>query len=342
MDAPRHDRLPTGKPSPELLAELLQGLGADDPAVVQGPQVGVDVAIIDTGGPMLLVAKSDPITFATDAIGHYAVVVNSNDIATCGGRPRWMLATVLLPEGQADADMARDIFDQLSRACRRLGIALVGGHTEVTYDLDRPIVCGAMLGEVERGEFVTAAGAQAGDTILMTKAVAVEGTSIIARERGRELAERGFSQQFLRRCADFLYEPGISVLAEAQAAVKAGGVHAMHDPTEGGVAMGLWEMAMASGKRLVVDVGRIPVLPECARLCAEFSIDPLGLIASGTLLVCAEPGRADAVIEAVREAGVGCEAIGQVEDGTAEVVAVRDGTRELMPRYDQDELTRLL
>ena len=334
--------LPTGKPSPELLSELLDKLVLDDPSVVQGPQVGVDVAILDTGGPHLLVAKSDPITFATDAIGHYSVVVNTNDIATCGGTPKWMLATVLLPENQATAEMAREIFAQLSQACQKFGILLVGGHTEVTYELPRPIVCAAMLGTVERDRFVTAAGAQAGDVVLMTKAVAIEGTSILARELKDKFEALGVEPELLERCAEFLYDPGISVLREAKAAMDAGEVHAMHDPTEGGLATGLWELAMASSKRVVVELENVQVLDECKRLCELLGIDPLGLIASGTLLICAPPSSAEKIERAIQAEGIGCAVIGHVEDGPAEVVASGpDGTVPL-PRYDQDELTKVL
>ncbi|MGD9518908.1 MAG: AIR synthase family protein [Armatimonadota bacterium] len=337
--------LPTGKLRPEFLAGLLELFGCGDSAVVQGSAVGVDVAILDLGGPQLLAAKTDPITFATDAIGYYAVVVNSNDIATCGGRPRWMLTTALLPEKAANEDLAADIFHQLADACDRFDITHVGGHTEVTYGLDRPILVATMLGLVDRGRYITSAGARAGDVILLTKAVAVEGTSLLARELGQTLLDRGFDETFVARCAAMLYEPGISVLREAQVAVETGkdSVHAMHDPTEGGLTMGLWELALAARKRVFVDVARIPVLEECRRLCDVFGLDPLGLIASGSLLITVAPEVAGRVAKAIEDAEVPCAPIGEVQEGPAEALAqTADGELVPLPRYDQDELTKVL
>src|SRR6185436_13997962 len=98
-------------------------------------------------GDRLLIAAADPITFATDAIGYYAVTVNADDIAVMGGTPRWFLATLLLPERGTTPDLVRDIFAQVRRACDDLGIALAGGHTEVTVGLQRPLLSGHMLGE---------------------------------------------------------------------------------------------------------------------------------------------------------------------------------------------------
>ena len=336
---PDGEPLPVGKLKLEALDALLAGLAGGDPSVLEGPGVGHDVAVLDHGGPMLLVAKTDPITFATDEIGFYAVAVNSNDIATCGGRPRWMLVTALLPAGRADDALARDIFAQLSAACSRFGVSLVGGHTEVTAGLDRPILVATMLGEVARDRLLTPAGARPGDAILLTKAVAVEGTSLLARELRADLLARGFDAAFLERCAAMLHDPSISVLREAEAAVATGGVHAMHDPTEGGVATALWELAVASSARIVADPAAVPILPECRRLCDEFRIDPLGLIASGSLLIACAPEAADAVCAAVLARGVACRPIGSV--AACDGARVLDPSGALWPRFDQDELTHV-
>src|SRR5215510_1428989 len=228
-----------GKLPAALLAELLEQGPLTDPRVLIGPRVGEDAAVIDLGD-RLLVAKSDPITFATDAIGHYAVTVNANDIAVMGGTPRWFLATLLLPEASTTEALVRDIFTQLRQACRELGIALVGGHTEISVGLDRPILSGHMLGEVTRERLVTSAGVQVGDALLLTKGFPVEGVSIMARERATQLATQGYAESDIARWQQFLYTPGISVVRDAVVLQQTVAVHAMHDPTEGGVAMGLW------------------------------------------------------------------------------------------------------
>jgi hydrogenase maturation factor len=334
-------KLPLGKLPPETLAKLLQAntFSLPDDRVLVYPGVGEDAAVIDMG-ERWLVAKTDPITFATDEIGWYAVHVNANDVAVAGGVPRWFLGALLLPEGEADEALIGRIMGQVSSACRSLGVVPCGGHTEVTYGLDRPIVVGVMLGEIVPGRLVRSGDVQVGDTILLTKGVAVEGTAIIAREKERELARR-FEPGFLERCKAFLHDPGISVVREAQIATEAGRVHAMHDPTEGGLATGLHELAMASNVGLVVDTERIPVYEETRLLCAEVGLEPLGVIASGALLIAVAEADAGPVAEALARAGIAATPIARAvppEQGLE--LCTPSGTRPL-PRYDQDEITRL-
>lgn len=335
-------RLPTGKLEPEFLAALLGDLHINDPRVIVGPGVGRDVAVLEWSGTgRYLIAKTDPITFATDEIGHYAVAVNTNDIATSGGLPLWFLATLLLPDDRSDEALVQTIFEQIDRACRELGIALIGGHTEVTHDLDRPILVGFMLGEVDRDALVTSDGARAGDRILLTKRVCVEGTSIIARELGERLTERGIDPESIARAKQFLHDPGITVLREARAAVAAGEVHAMHDPTEGGVATGLHELAMASGTGIAVALEDIPVFEETEAFCEALGLDPLGLIASGSLLLAVAPEDAGAIADAIRAEGVECAEIGEVVPRDRGVKVRRGLTWHDLPRYDQDEIARV-
>ncbi len=224
--------LKPGKLPPDLLQHLLTSYTSADPRVIVGPAVGEDAAIIEMG-ERYLIAKSDPITFATDAIGYYAVVVNANDIATRGGQPKWFLATLLLPERTTSVTLVESIFAQIAQACQSLGITLVGGHTEVTYGLDRPIVAGHMLGEVDPAALITTAGARIGDILLLTKGICIEGASIMARERAQDLSRLGVDEAVIQRARNFLFEPGISVVRDAHIAIGAGRVHAMHDPTEG-------------------------------------------------------------------------------------------------------------
>jgi hydrogenase expression/formation protein HypE len=331
---------PVGKLPAAELQSLLARYAWPDERVIVGPGIGEDVAVIDFGD-RYLVAKTDPITFATEAIGWYAVQVNANDVACAGARPCWFLATLLLPEGRTDAALVEAIFAQMSGACRELGIVLCGGHTEITYGLERPIVVGQMLGEVAPGRLVTTAGVQPGDAILLTKGIAVEGTAIIAREKREELLAR-YSPDFLNRCADFLRRPGISVLREAQLAARHAPLHAMHDPTEGGLATGLWEMVQAAGVTLEIEQSSIPILPEAASLCADLEIDPLGLIASGALLIALAPGDAPVVLNALHEAGIAAAVIGRATGrGSDCYLGDAAGGKRPMPRFARDEIARL-
>jgi hydrogenase maturation factor len=284
---------------PELLARLLArgGDAGRHPRVIVGPGIGLDCAVLDFGD-RYLVAKSDPITFTTDEIGWYAVQVNANDIACSGAEPQFFLATLLLPEAEGNAELAERIVAQMTEACRELGAVLVGGHTEITYGIDRPIVIGMMLGDVGKDRLITAAGAQAGDAVLLTKGYPIEAVSIIAREFAG-IKKPGFSEDFLERCRNFLRAPGISVVKDARVALGAGAITAMHDPTEGGVATGLWELADASERGIAVDLAALPLLPEGETLCRAFNLDPLACIASGALLITTpEPEKIRSALEA--------------------------------------------
>jgi hydrogenase maturation factor len=334
---------PLGKLPADVLARLLAGMRPVDPRVLVGPGIGLDAAVIDMGD-RLLVAKTDPITFATDSIGWYAVQVNANDIATTGATPRWFLATVLLPAAGANATMADNILAQIHAACVAIGASLVGGHTEITHGLDRPIVVGVMLGEVRQERLVTPSGARPGDALLLTKGIAVEGTAILAREqdlRGFTKRLQGLDDHFLERCRSFLTEPGISIVRDAAIATSAGRVHAMHDPTEGGLATGLYELAQASGVGLIVEASAVPIYAETLALCRMMSLDPWGLIASGALLLAVESADAENIRRALEAQGIRATLIGRVTD-EANTVLLHDasGTREL-PHFQRDEIARL-
>src|SRR3972149_48801 len=168
--------LPLGKLPPDQLARLLSGFARVDASVLLGPGIGLGCAVLDIGGQHLLVAKSDPITFATDEIGWYAVHVNANDIATTGAAPRWFLVTILLPEGKSDAVLVESIFEQMRAACDEVGAALIGGHTEGTFGIDRPLVVGSVLGEGGRARLIMPSGARVGDVLVLTKSIAGGGT----------------------------------------------------------------------------------------------------------------------------------------------------------------------
>ena len=329
-----------GKLPLELLSELLDKIDIRDPRVVLGPRPGEDAALIDFGDTYL-VAKTDPVTFATDLIGWYVIQVNANDLAVMGATPRWLMVTLLLPEGTA-AEEARGIFDQILEACAGLDITLVRGHTEVTYDLPRPIAIGAMLGEVAKERAVFTSGARPGDAIVLTKGIAIEGTAILARDAEERLRQTGISSGVIERARSLLFEPGISVVRDAATARDAVSVHAMHDPTEGGLATALQELAKGAGVGLTVDLSADPVLPECRTICQALGLDPLGLIASGALLVTLDPREVPTLTKALAREGIAAYDIGRItpaEEGLK--LQTRQGIQAL-PAFARDELARFL
>jgi hydrogenase maturation factor len=331
--------LAAGKLPADALERMLARLPRGDPRVIIGPRLGEDAAVLDVGD-RYLVATTDPITFASDRIGWYSVHVNANDIAVLGACPRWFFAVLLLPEGRATTGQAEAITDDIARTCRALDIALCGGHTEVTTGLDRPIVVGQMLGEVEKDRLVRKDRLEAGDRILLTRGAAIEGTAILAREKADVLGPR-IGADLLARARGLLFDPGISIVDAARTATMAGRVRAMHDPTEGGIATGLWELARAGGRGLRVRREAIPILPETEAVCRVFGLDPLKLIASGALLVAAGPAEATAIRQALLARTIPVADIGEVRPKDEGIRIEVSGRWVALEPADRDEIARV-
>lgn len=331
--------LPVGKLKIDFLESILPDSGRDSRVIV-GARVGEDAAVIDFG-ENCLVAKTDPITFATDEIGWYLVCVNSNDIAAMGAVPKWLLVTILLPERYATEDLVSNIMAQIVSACEHFDIALCGGHTEVTHGLDRPIVVGQMLGEVLKEKLILSSGAQEGDDLILTKGLGIEAASIIARERESELAGK-YSAAFLARAKEHLTSPGISVLKDALAAAGSGGVHAMHDPTEGGVATAVHELCRAAQLGAVVWEEQLFLSEEARVLCTEFELNPLGVISSGALLIASSPARTHKIVDALGKEGIVSDVIGEFQDRDEGVwLKKENGERQPLPIFESDEITKI-
>ncbi|MCX6816336.1 MAG: AIR synthase family protein [Candidatus Beckwithbacteria bacterium] len=332
--------LPLGKLDFPLLERLLKKYETlSDPRVALGPKLGEDAAVIEFPDRFLVV-KTDPITFATDNIGWYAVQVNANDIATTGATPKWFLPTILLQNGKTTEKEIEEIFAQISQASKELGVSVIGGHTEVTYNLDRPIVVGAMLGEVAKEKLVSTSGAKPGDAIILTKGIVIEGTSIIAREKQEELKKRGYDEEFIRKSQNFLHQPGLSVVRDALLANQFV-VHAMHDPTEGGLSAGLYEVAQASRVGLLVDREKIPILEESGILCEEYGLDPLKTIASGALLIIAPPESVDSITSVLRRHKILATTIGEIKEKNQGLKIVTAGRVEDLDFSAKDEITKI-
>lgn len=332
--------LPVGKLPEPLLARLLRRYAPGAAGLLQGPATGEDAAVIAAQRGWLGFT-ADPVTFVESGSGAYVVDINANDLVTRAARPRWFLMTLLLPEGRTRAPAVEAIFADVRRACRRLGVVLCGGHTEVTAGLTRPILAGAMLGTALARRPLATSGARPGDCLLLSKGIAIEGTSVLAAHLRREIT-RKVGPALARRAADLLRRPGISVVREALAALRAGGVRAMHDPTEGGLATALHELATAAGVGLEVERERIPILPETRAVCEALGVDPLGLLASGALLVSAEPHHAEGILARWRRARVWGAVIGRVLPRRAGRRLRTGGRAGPLPRFRRDEIARLL
>ena len=327
-----------GKIDPDILEKLISDYTHKEDRVLIGAGIGEDAAIIDMGSSYL-VAKTDPITHVTSEIGHYAVNINANDIAAMGGKPMWFLATILMPAASS-ADELKRIFSQLSESCKELGISYCGGHTEVTHSVNNPVVIGHMLGEVGRDNLKPTSEACMGDDLIMTKSSAIEATAIIALEKEKEL--RGhLGNKLLARAKNYLYNPGISVVKEASVVSSIKEVHALHDPTEGGIATGIFEMATASGLGVEVHYDKIPISEETLKLCESYHVDPLGTFASGSLLIAVSPSVSEDVINRLSTVGIMAARIGVMMPKEEGLRLIRNGKSLPLPVYHQDEISKI-
>ncbi len=346
------DPLPLGKLPPRLLARLLEaagsgpaGSGDPDAGVLLGPAVGEDACVLAWECGDLVVA-TDPITLtparagagagARAGAGRYAVTVNANDVAVTGARPRWFLATVLLPPGTTEEDVDR-LFGDLCTALAEVGATLVGGHTEVTSAVTKPVVVGQMIGLVERGRALATGGASPGDVVVQIGPVPVEGAVLLALELD-PARTRGLDPSLLAAAAAAIDDPGISVVAAALTAAELGAT-AMHDPTEGGLASALHELATAAGLRLRLDRDQVIWFAPGVALCRAFGADPWATLGSGAILAAFRPDEAHRAIHGLRAKGFDVASIALAEEGPAGVV---DTAGAPLAWPDRDELSRLL
>jgi hydrogenase maturation factor len=328
-------KLPPGKIPIDILKEVVfKNLGAERGEVVLGPAAGVDGAILDVGNKNAIVSM-DPITGAVERIGWEAININANDVATFGVEPAFFFSCLLLPEN-ADSKIVETISAQMNNAAKELGIAIVGGHCESTPGLANPIVVGCTMGLTEKGKYVTASGAKTGDKLILTKSAGIEGTAILASDREEQLSKI-FSSAMLGNAKHLFNQ--ISVVKDALTAYRTGGVHAMHDPTEGGILNGVHEMADAAGLGIRVFGEKITVEPETAKICRYYEIDPLQLISSGALLVAAEPRAADNIIHALGQEHIYADVIGEFNPNLSKRVLMHgDDSAEMLPRPISDHL----
>jgi hydrogenase expression/formation protein HypE len=328
-----------GKVPTKVLEEIVfRNLGAKRDDVVLSPSIGEDAAIVQVGNELLAVS-SDPITGAEEWLGWLAVHVSANDVATRGVQPRWFNSIILLPKNST-AEIVEKICTQMDKAASQLNVAIVGGHCEVTPGIERPIVTGCAIGVAEKGKYVTCGGAGIGDQIILTKGTGIEGTAILASDRRTELLQV-FDEKFLNQAENFFEK--ISVVKDALTAFKIGGVSAMHDPTEGGVAGGLHELADAANIGFSVNEENILVPEETHKICAHFDVDPLQLISSGSLLIVAEQDKTEEIINSLSKNGVQSSVIGEVtEPSLGRNLVTKAGEKTRLVRPVSDHLWRAL
>jgi hydrogenase expression/formation protein HypE len=323
-----------GKVPPEILEKIVfANLGTKDPDILLGPRLGEDASVISIGDKVII-AATDPITGSIADVGWLAVHVNANDIATLGVQARWFLVSIMLPTNTTP-DELEHIMTQMDGAARNLGIAVAGGHSEVTEGINRPIVAGFMIGIADQGKYVTSGGAQPGDSIILTKSIALEGTAILATE-GEEHLTSKIGGKVVEKAKTL--KSRISVVAEGVAAFETGFVTAMHDPTEGGLSGGLHELCDASGAGFEIYKDAIPIDDSTKTICGVLEINPLELISSGCMIICCNEENAAEVVNTIESRGVSASVIGRLVKNPDHRIIITDSDGFALPRPTTDAL----
>ena len=302
--------------------------------VILGAGVGEDCAAIKLSEDEMFVISTDPVTGTATDIGHLAIHITLNDLASSGAEPVGVMLTLLLPEQAQEADLKK-MMGQIEQACAQAKVQIMGGHTEVTRAVSQPVVNVCGVGKVKASNLISTAGARPGDDILASKWIGLEGTSIIAKEKEQELSQH-YSPKLVQKAQKF--DQYLSVLPEAAVAVKSG-VSAMHDVTEGGIFGALWELAESSGVGLEIDLKKIPVKQETIEVCEFFGINPYELISSGCMLMASPDG--NTLLRELDKAGVHASLIGKATAGNDRVLLNQEERRFLEPPKT-DELYRVL
>lgn len=321
-------------PENVLKRSVFKQIHTKRPEVVLGAGVGEDCAAVKLAPDEVFVLSTDPITGTAQDIGTLAIQITLNDLASAGAEPVGVLLTVLLPESMEEPGLKK-LMMQVEEVCAKANVQVMGGHTEVTGVVSQPVITVCGVGKAKEGALVSTAGARPGMDILITKWAGLEGTSILAKERERELLTR-FSAPFVETAKSM--DAYISVLSEAAVAVLSG-VSAMHDVTEGGVFGALWELAEASGVGLDIDLKKIPIRQETVEICEFFGINPYGLISSGCMLMAARDG--NALLAELTAAKIPAAVIGKATAGNDRILWNEDEKRFLEPPRT-DELYQAL
>jgi hydrogenase expression/formation protein HypE len=331
-------KLSLGKVPPEILEKrVFSFLGAIRDDVILGPATGEDAAIV-TDGCKLLAIHGDPISGAIDRIGWIAMNIATNDIATRGVAPTWALSMIMLPLG-SDDQILEQICRDMSAAAQTLNVSIIGGHSEVTAGISHPLVIIFVIGVIRENRYVSCRDVKAGAKIILTKSAGIEGTAILASDHKEYVCQK-LGSEFIEKINTYFDQ--LSIMNEALIAFRHGGVQAMHDPTEGGIANALHEVADASHTGFIVSEKQIPVSLETRQLCELFKLNALKLISSGALLIFVDETQSHAVVNQLQCQHIDATIIGEVvDDPKIRLIQRENGVHEALKRPETDELWRV-
>jgi hydrogenase expression/formation protein HypE len=309
-----------GQMSAELVEHLFVPAFGDQPGAGNG-----DSAVFELGGARLAFSTDtfvvQPLFFPGGSIGHLAVNGTVNDLAMSGAVPSYLSCGFILEEGTALSVVGR-VAQDMGRAARTAGVAIVTGDTKVvdTGHGDSIYVNTAGVGLIPEGVDINPRRACPGDVVIVSGDIGVHGIAIMSVREGLE-----FGTQMVTDSA------ALHPLVAAMLAVTKD-IHVLRDPTRGGLATSLNEIASGSGVGVRLDERSIPVPPDVANACALLGLDPMFVANEGKLVAFVPADTAEAVLAAMQAhpLGVGARVIGEcVNEHPGMVVATTTfgGTR---------------
>lgn len=320
-------------PEPVLIRSVLREIGHRRDEVLVGPGVGQDCASVEIGPGEVFVLSSDPITGTVKEMGSHSVYVTANDLAASGAEPLGIMLTIMLPEETEEAQL-KEMMRGVEKACEILHMEVMGGHTEITRAVNQPLISLTGVGKMKKEDLITTSGIKPGQDLVVTKWIGLEATSMIAKEREKELLNR-FSLAFMEEAKNL--DQHLSVLPEARIAA-ASGASAMHDVTEGGIFGALWEMGSGGGVGLTIDLRSIPIRQETVEICEEFGLNPYQIMSSGSLLVAIDDG--EELVSKLQQEGINASVVGKTTAGKDRILRNRGEVRYL-DKPQPDELYKI-
>jgi hydrogenase expression/formation protein HypE len=331
-----------GKISAEVFDELIYPrLGKRRKSVLVGPKHGVDIGIVDIGGGKVMAMTTDPVfivpEYGLERAAWFAVHILCSDAVTSALRPTYLSIDLNLP-----LEMSRDeleiVWKKIDSECKKLGVAIVCGHTARYSGCNYPMVGGATVISIgEKSRYVTPQMAGRGDLIVITKGAAIEATGIFSlafRDRIRE----AFGEEFSRRAEKVFFQMSVveDALTAASVGTRENGVTAMHDATECGVWGGLYEIAQASRVGMRIEKERIIILDEVEKICARFGMDPYSSISEGTLIITCKQKKVDLLLKKLARKKIPASVVGEVIPRSKGIVLVEAGKESPLehPRVD--------
>ncbi|MEM1701119.1 MAG: AIR synthase family protein [Desulfurococcaceae archaeon] len=324
----------TGKLEWTLMQELISLIPTDDIDLLIGPMQGEDAAIIRLRDGFL-VAHVDPITTAVEHIGYLAVHVAANDIAVRGVEPKWFMPTILLPSNISFDDVKR-IFGDMKKALEEIKGVIIGGHTEISPNINRPLISMTSIGYTLLPPILTR-NAKPGDYVYIVGRVGGEGTGIIAWDFEEKLLQYGVEKKTIETAKNYVYD--ISIVKVALSIRDF--VNTMHDATEGGILQAIREIAVASKTRIKVWRDKIMIEQPVAKITSALKIDPLKLLSSGCIVATVPPANTQEFENALNQLNKQYSKIGVVEKGAGEVILISDTSVDIINRDLIDEIYKL-